>query len=219
MKEPPPRYNRANYKRLFAGLEEFDLIQFNHALFNALIDFYYSQYESVFEPEQDEDWVVAQQWFFVDEIPDSLLLMFEECESPIEQLLGGYLLAQNDGYNEIKFCSGPIEPHIEGTSLFCQKNIKNYRVDFLAVVHYRDRTRYISIECDGHDYHERTKEQARRDRQRDRDLKQHGIEVIRFTGSEIHRDPLTCAEELAQQLARIAAELIEGWTPRLPQVD
>lgn len=56
--------------------------------------------------------------------------------------------------------------------------------------------RALIVECDGHDYHERTKEQAARDRSRDRKAQQEGFTIYRFTGSEIWRDPLGCAERI-----------------------
>jgi len=54
------------------------------------------------------------------------------------------------------------------------------------------------VECDGHDFHERTKEQAARDRERDRSAQLAGIEIYRFTGSELWRDPLGCADQVIQ---------------------
>jgi hypothetical protein len=54
----------------------------------------------------------------------------------------------------------------------------------------------IAIEVDGHDYHERTKEQARRDRSRDRVLQAAGYVVMRFTGSELWANPMKCADEV-----------------------
>ncbi len=48
------------------------------------------------------------------------------------------------------------------------------------------------IECDGHDFHERTKEQAQRDKKRDRELQAAGYKVFRFTGSEIWRSRGEC---------------------------
>jgi hypothetical protein len=51
---------------------------------------------------------------------------------------------------------------------------------------------YVVIECDGHDFHERTKEQARKDRRRDREIQGLGLPVLRFTGSEIFADPVGC---------------------------
>ena len=55
---------------------------------------------------------------------------------------------------------------------------------------------WIIVECDGHDYHERTKEQAAHDKSRDRFLVAEGYRVMRFTGYEIYRDPLKCAREV-----------------------
>lgn len=54
----------------------------------------------------------------------------------------------------------------------------------------------LAIECDGHDFHDRTKEQARRDRARDRDLARGGWITQRFTGSEIFADADGCADEI-----------------------
>lgn len=52
------------------------------------------------------------------------------------------------------------------------------------------------IECDGHDFHERTKGQAARDRSRDRVAQHQGLPIFRFTGSEIWNDPMACADEV-----------------------
>ena len=54
----------------------------------------------------------------------------------------------------------------------------------------------LAVECDGHDFHERTKAQAARDRSRDRRLQDAGIAVYRFTGSEIYRDAFACARQI-----------------------
>lgn len=54
------------------------------------------------------------------------------------------------------------------------------------------------VECDGHNYHERTSEQAKRDRKRDRDLTSQGFTVVRFTGSEIVSDTETVYQDLVQ---------------------
>jgi hypothetical protein len=50
----------------------------------------------------------------------------------------------------------------------------------------------VAVELDGHDFHERTKEQARRDKQRDRVLQTAGWIVLRFAGSEVFADPHSC---------------------------
>jgi very-short-patch-repair endonuclease len=58
------------------------------------------------------------------------------------------------------------------------------------------RWRSLVVECDGHDFHERTKEQAAKDRSRDRSLSGQGYDVFRFTGSELWRDPWGCADQV-----------------------
>jgi very-short-patch-repair endonuclease len=68
---------------------------------------------------------------------------------------------------------------------------------------YRDQAhieRQIIVECDGHEYHEKTKEQARRDKKRDRRLQTLGFPVYRYTGSEIYKNPMECAIEITKAL-------------------
>lgn len=67
-----------------------------------------------------------------------------------------------------------------------QKQIGKYRVDFLCSLQ-GVKQEYI-IECDGHDFHEKTKEQAKYDKQRERYLVSLGYKVLRFSGSEIISD-------------------------------
>lgn len=57
------------------------------------------------------------------------------------------------------------------------------------------------VECDGHDFHERTKEQAKRDKERDRNLQSLGFPVYRYTGSEIFADVFKASAEIVQVLA------------------
>ena len=66
-----------------------------------------------------------------------------------------------------------------------QQPISCYRVD-LAI---HARKMRLVIEVDGHEWHEKTKEQAARDKRRDRDLQQEGWNVFHFTGSEVWCDP------------------------------
>lgn len=83
-----------------------------------------------------------------------------------------------------------------------QSVIGSFRVDFLLSRFATDfgpegvvikKLPKIVIECDGHDFHERTKEQAAKDRSRDRELSLQGYRVLRFTGSELYRDADKCA--------------------------
>ena len=56
----------------------------------------------------------------------------------------------------------------------------------------------IAIELDGHDFHERTKQQAPQDRARERTIFRHGYIIHRFTGFEVYRNPRKCVEEVIQ---------------------
>jgi hypothetical protein len=93
-------------------------------------------------------------------------------------------------------------------TIFVQKqtDVAGWRSDFVFNV-YADWDREpdsgrkpgwdrLIVECDGHDFHERTKEQAARDRERDRASQIAGMEIYRFTGSELWRNPLGCAEQV-----------------------
>lgn len=75
-----------------------------------------------------------------------------------------------------------------------QAQIGQYRVDFL-VTNYGSEAGVI-IECDGHDFHEKTKEQAKHDKERDRWLTSQGYKILRYTGSEIYNDFVKIEDEL-----------------------
>lgn len=83
-----------------------------------------------------------------------------------------------------------------------QTPMGSYRADFTFTVQsWKDEAwRTLVVECDGHDFHERTKEQASRDRARDRWMAEQGYTVFRFTGSELYRDPMKCAEQVFEML-------------------
>ena len=81
--------------------------------------------------------------------------------------------------------------------VFPQVQIAKYTADFFAMFwDRRDLIMPIAIECDGHEFHERTPQQAQHDKRRDRFFASNSIFVMRFTGSEIRRDPIECAREV-----------------------
>lgn len=92
-----------------------------------------------------------------------------------------------------------IEPQVE---------IGSYRVDFLVGLNHlgNDLRQCIVVECDGHEWHEKTKEQAARDKARDRYLSAHVGRIVRFTGSEIFKDCVGCAQEVAKILHTAAGD-------------
>ena len=84
-------------------------------------------------------------------------------------------------------------------NMYREVKIGPYRADFVMGVGGFELLRLV-IECDGHDYHERTKEQAAHDRKRDRYMIRHGYLTVRFTGSEIHQDAMACAADVFQSI-------------------
>jgi very-short-patch-repair endonuclease len=81
--------------------------------------------------------------------------------------------------------------------LWAQAPILNYRADILIMSkNLAGQWMKLVVECDGHDFHERTKEQAAKDRSRDREMQGAGYTVFRFTGAEIYRDPVKCAQQV-----------------------
>ena len=77
-----------------------------------------------------------------------------------------------------------------------QVKIGRYRADFLVSLSFGDKSILIVVECDGHEFHERTKSQASRDKSRDRTLQRQGYRVFRFTGSDIFNGSHGCAHEI-----------------------
>lgn len=77
--------------------------------------------------------------------------------------------------------------------------VGRYRADFLVTAENHGVTPAFApvvVECDGFNYHDRTREQARYDRERDRYMLHRGLLVMRFTGEEITEAPFSCAAEV-----------------------
>ena len=67
--------------------------------------------------------------------------------------------------------------------------IGRYRVDFLV------RHKKVIIELYGYQWHS-TKEKLTQDAKRERDLQRQGYHVVRFTGSEVHRNVQKCIRDV-----------------------
>lgn len=146
-------------------------------------------------------------------------------ESPIERLFFmAFLIEAINQYNDVSVRSGDgnVNWNVSFSSqsrvtIQPQAIIGQYRVDFL--LEYEEEVQVpvegkpakewpkkwssqrMIVECDGHDFHEKTKEQAKRDKRRDRDLMRCGYRVYHFTGSEIWNEPFRCARESYDELA------------------
>lgn len=59
------------------------------------------------------------------------------------------------------------------------------------------------IEIDGHDFHEKTKEQVAKDKQRERAIMNEGYKIYRFSGSEVFKHPLKCVNEVYRPAEKI----------------
>lgn len=136
-------------------------------------------------------------------------------ESPIEELLfmemlccdwrlGGHwpslwdipcvrrVKSKNTETYVLEYEYGPCEPLrvVPQLSVSCRGSI--YRIDFAFFV----RDRRFAVELDGHDFHEKTREQASRDKARDRALVEEGWIPLRFTGSDVYANPISVVDEV-----------------------
>lgn len=117
------------------------------------------------------------------------------CDSPIEKALAIALVHSfRVADAEIEMTrQEDISKFPKGIFLIVpQFRFENYHIDFALI---RD-DRQLFIECDGHDFHERTKDQAAHDRKKDRAIQAAGIRILRFTGSEIYKDPCACVVQI-----------------------
>lgn len=131
------------------------------------------------------------------------------CESPIEELFLAAIFSSGiDSGMGAHIYGSPFRDDFDffdGDHVWPQAKIGNYRLDFLIVhVTPKGQKTFVAVECDGHDFHEKTKKQAAHDKMRDRFLTAQGIKVLRFTGSEIYRDPMACWTETFNVLWGVA---------------
>lgn len=75
-----------------------------------------------------------------------------------------------------------------------QARVGRYTVDFLVT--HTTTTSRIVVECDGHDFHEKTRKQAAHDKKRDRFFIKEGYQVLRYTGSEICEKPVQICRDI-----------------------
>ena len=134
-----------------------------------------------------------------------------EFASPIELLMARALAARSmDRYRGLRFieefgveyedchtvAKRMLVEKSSGAIVYPHVKIGPYELDFLFLFKNRSgAVQAVAVECDGHEFHEKTPKQAAHDRKRDRYIALHSIPVLRFTGSEISRDAYACAEE------------------------
>lgn len=127
-------------------------------------------------------------------------------ESPIEKM---FLME----FNLIKLIKPDKLPPESYFELIPQAQIvkgsHKYRVDFKIDVDLLDRVgmpespteTIIFIELDGHDFHEKTKQQATNDKIRERALSDKCDALLRYTGSEVYQNPYQIVSDVLKHVA------------------
>ncbi len=130
-----------------------------------------------------------------------LILSLDETKSPVERM---YLVWIN--YERVYYGLGddvfvnlvPQYKVIKGEKIFyidfCFEVIDYYPI--------KEPLLKFFVEIDGHDFHEKTKEQVKLDKQRERELADECDALIRFSGSEIFNDPQGCVHETMRILRK-----------------
>lgn len=150
----------------------------------------------------------------IERIEDFYSRFSRRCKSPIQRVLAAAMVTvihEDLSYDsiflredeEVWAKNKRIHPNQIWTGIYPQSKVGPYTADFLVIMPTDHGPKYLVIECDGHNYHERTKEQAAHDRKRDRWMASNGITVIRFTGSEIWEDPEGCVEDIIEVIFKI----------------
>lgn len=171
----------------------------------------------------DESPIAGGAWSLAESILsrmfDDLEQVAGECGSPIEKAMLMALLTtavqRGEGARVGNLIVGnDVGP--ESLHITPQFKVGRFRVDFQVELIYRNgfedggTERYaVLVECDGHDFHEKTRDQAKRDKVRDRKLQAAGHTVMHYTGSEIWNDPFAPALEVYDFLTGKAHETWE----------
>ncbi|MBN1255995.1 MAG: DUF559 domain-containing protein [Deltaproteobacteria bacterium] len=165
--------------------------------------------------------------------------MLRLCESPVEQILLATLCEYwhaevHPQLKRLQCHFSADNPECDGIFRVCcepQKTIttwsdQRYRVDiylYLTRFQHSDGSNTdevwpelarLVVEVDGHEFHDRTKHQASRDRKRDRELMFNGYPTIRFTGTDVFNDPMLCAEDINLQVNELANTILQDYIDR-----
>lgn len=143
----------------------------------------------------------AVQWF-EEKLRLQIAGVLAVCESPIERVFATAMVTVNEteavdkAHISLRRVTEVPEVPFDGLHIYPQAGIDGYRLDFLAAYKCGDEFRLTVVELDGHDFHERTKHQASHDKRRDRHFTKKGWQVLRYTGSDVWRNPVECAREM-----------------------
>jgi len=85
-----------------------------------------------------------------------------------------------------------------------------FRLDYAVVRTVGRRRVRVAVELDGHEFHQKTKEQVERDHRRSRALAKAGWTVLRYAGSEVWRDAGACALDVAGVVIEAVDRIVGG---------
>lgn len=117
---------------------------------------------------------------------------------------------------DISFPSLKKEIQETGLSIYLtsQQKVGSYTIDFeLCAEGFVCDVLKLAIEIDGHDFHEKTKEQAGRDKRRDREITKYDYIIIRFTGSEVYTNAIKCVQEALDIFITLVYERYAKYEP------
>ena len=134
--------------------------------------------------------------------------MWNQCQdypidSPIEQI---FFVAFKTLMTINSIDSEPHEVNgksfFNGVGIIPQKEIGKYRVDFFTFFENTTEKirREVVVECDSQEFHERSEQERRYEKARDRFLQSNGYKVFRFTGKEIKDEPFRVARDVLAYL-------------------
>lgn len=133
----------------------------------------------------------------------------DRCESFIERRFAVALLFSEafsfEPHGVSRSIGSPVAVDQLGVILWQQHHVGGFRVDF-AFTHAKGNERLI-IELDGREFHSITPDQVERDKLRDRTNLAAGWVTVRFTGREINRDAMRCAQEVHGLFATTVAAI------------
>src|SRR6185369_1071089 len=129
------------------------------------------------------------------------------CGSPIEVYFACCFVVQIEGMRstiDIVY-SDEAAAAAQDFFIYPQKQLAQHRVDFL--IGRRDGSKIV-VECDGRDFHHAQREQIERDRKRDAELTAMGYRVLRYPGTQIHKDEWYVVMDA---LAELAPQFLKDW--------
>ena len=77
---------------------------------------------------------------------------------------------------------------------------KKYYVDLYFEIDSWTENVGVVVECDGYEFHQKSKKQVEYDNEREYEIKKCGFDILRFSGSKIYNDPFKCANDIFDYL-------------------